>query len=133
MRSIGETALNRLAKGIAVCLIAYLLILQGLVTAYARTLMATDQFYPAFVICAPSGQKDSAKGDPLEHAAKECCVALCKTACAAGPSLEPSPADLSAFLPIAKEDKVSRHASQQGPPGEPGALQDARAPPSFSI
>lgn len=37
------------------------------------------------------------------------------------------------FRPILSNDDPLRPRSQRAPPGEPGAIKDARAPPAFSI
>lgn len=123
----------RRATGLLVGLVAYLILLQGLATAYAKTWMAIDQFGPAFIICSPSQAADRPNADPLEQIIKECCTALCVAASAAGPTLQPSETGTFRIPPIRTDDEPLCPTSRRAPPGEPGAIKDARAPPSFSI
>jgi hypothetical protein len=132
MRHIARSGPERLKAGLLFGLLAYVLLLQGLTSSYAKTLMTTGQFDTAFVICAPSGQKDILPVDPLEQVASDCCVALCKAASSAGPATEPPSDDEYTILPLVL-------GSEHLPATVPGlssrlssTTPEARAPPLFS-
>jgi len=133
MRSLGISRARGVAGFALPLLLAYLFLLQGLAVAYAKTLMATDQFGPSFIICAPSGNTEQPLDDPLEHMAGECCKALCEAVSAVGPIIEPSPSISPPTFPLVIRAKEFRPGAQRGPPGEPGAIPEARGPPHFSI
>lgn len=124
---------RRRATGLLVGLVAYLILLQGLATAYAKTWTAVDQFEPAFIICSPSQAADRTNADPLDQIVKECCTALCVAASTVGPTLQPSETGTFRIPPIRTDDEPLYPTSHRAPPGEPGAIKDARAPPDFSI
>ena len=132
MRSICGTR-NRAAGYVLMLLLVYVLLLQGLASAYARTLMATDQFAPALVICAPSGKTDQPSTDPLEHVAQSCCNALCEAAASIGPSIKPSSRELPWLVPLLTAADFDVSPVQTAPPDRPDTLPDARAPPHLSI
>lgn len=114
-------------------LLAYVILLQGLATAYATTLMATDQFGPSFVICAPSGNADQPASDPLEDVAQKCCRALCKAASMAGPVIEPPASGTHWLVPTASLVSAFPSIFRAVPTGRQGTLPEARGPPRFSI
>lgn len=121
------------ANGLLVGLAAYLILLQGLATAYAKTSIAVDQFGPAFIICSPSQTADHQIADPLEQIVKECCTALCVAASSVGPTLQPSDTETFGLPPVTTDNKPFSPSPRHTPPGEPGSIKDARAPPAFSI
>jgi hypothetical protein len=133
MRNRGTSRGGCLTAGLMIGLITYLVLLQGLATSYAKTWMAVDQLAPAFIICSPLGTADQPDVDPLELIVKECCSALCAAASSVGPTLQPSETGSFEFRPVLSNDDPLRPRSQRAPPGEPGAIKDARAPPAFSI
>ncbi|APH74859.1 hypothetical protein [Aquibium oceanicum] len=133
MRSLGISRARGVAGFALTLLLAYLFLLQGLAVAYAKTLMATDQFGPSFVICAPSGKTEQPLDDPLEHMAGECCKALCEAVSAVGPIIEPSPSLSPLAFPLVIRAKEFKPGAQRAPPGEPGTIPEARGPPHFSI
>lgn len=133
MRCVGKPKDGRLTAGLLAGLIAYFILLQGLATAYGKTWMAVDQLGPAFIICSPSNTADQPGVDPLEQIVKECCAALCAAASAVGPTLEPPETGWFGFRPILLNGDPLPPGAQRAPPGEPGAIKDARAPPTFSI
>lgn len=131
--SIIDRKRDRKASIVLLALLAYVMLLQGLATAYARTLMATDQLAPAIVICAPSGKTERPPADPLEHVARKCCNALCEAAAAIGPSIKPPGGELPwgvTFASLANFDMFPAQALQ---PDKHHALPAARAPPHSSI
>lgn len=112
---------------------AYVVLLQGLVSAYANTMASTDPFGPGLVICAPSGKTDPLGKNPLEQTTKDCCGGLCKAAGSLGPVVDGPPAGLIIAFPI-------RVASDIPWSVEPSALhsrlypfKEARGPPALSI
>lgn len=133
MRSARKPRDRRLTAGLLVGMLAYFMLLQGLTAAYAKTWMAVDQLGPAFIICSPLGAADGPDVDPLEHIVKECCSALCAAAGAVGPTFQPAETGSFEFRPLLTDVDLLRPSVQRAPPGEPGAIKDARAPPAFSI
>lgn len=133
MVSAGGSKLKRIAGLCLPLFLAYLLLLQGLATAYAQTLMKTNQLDPAFVICAPSGQTDQLPDDPLEQVSKNCCNALCEAALSVGPSVQSPTAEIEWIFPDEAAAYLIPHPSQTAPPGQPELLPQVRAPPFFSI
>lgn len=112
-------------------LIAYVLMLQGLVSAYAQTAMAASVNDPAFVICSPLGTADEHPDHPLKDLARDCCSTLCQVAASLGPSLIPD--EPAAFpLPARPSETHGRASYTEAPPPDPARLPDARAPPFFS-
>jgi len=65
----------------------YVLLLQGLISAYAKTVVEIEQSVPALVICTPSGKLHSTPSDPLVFFSKDCCAAIYKAAATTGAAL----------------------------------------------
>lgn len=133
MRSARKSSDRRLKAGLLVGMMAYFVLLQGLAAAYAKTWMAVDQLGPAFIICSPSDTSDQPDPALLEHIVKECCSALCAAASSVGPAQQPAETGLFEFRPILTHVGPLWPSTQYAPPGEPGAIKDARAPPAFSV
>jgi hypothetical protein len=126
---------DRLTGGLLAALVAYVMLLQGLVSAFAQGALAAPQPGSTFVICSLTGAVPGAEGttdDPLERAAHHCCAALCHAAAAQspilpaidlGPAFEPQTEALSHFPTF----------QEQLRPSVAGLLPEARAPPFFSI
>lgn len=112
-------------------LLAYMLLFQGAVSAYARSSMAADQLGSGIIICAPGGS-DPQIGHPLAGLAHDCCSSLCQLACSIGPAAAPvSDLIIPGLLPLDLAHPqliITRTA-----PNELGLSRDARAPPPFSI
>ena len=87
--------------GLVMGLLIYVLLLQGLASAYAKTITMIGESDPGFVICAPSGKDYSSPDDWLEFLGKDCCAAFCKAAASSGPTLEPVSLDLLSLMPHA--------------------------------
>ncbi|KAB2704465.1 MULTISPECIES: hypothetical protein [Brucella] len=120
--------------GLAVGLLAYLILLQGLASAYAKTVMIISPSAPVFVICAPSGNKYSSPDNPLGFLGKDCCAALCKSAASSGPTVPPVWLDLLALIPHGSPGERMQPLEKGDPPDilvVPSL--GARAPPSFFI
>jgi len=136
MRSMRRILADRLAAGLLAAVVAYVMLLQGLVSAYAQGALAGSQPGSAFVICSPTGAipgTDDTPGDtPLERAAHDCCAALCQAASSHSPIL---PAiDLGpAFVSEAHTRLHFQNKHSVRPPSILGLLPEARAPPFISI
>src|SRR5690606_27387019 len=99
LRSIRQ---DRLMAWLLAALISYMLLLQGAVSAYAKSSMAAHELGPTFIICAPSGEDYSDIAHPLAGFAHDCCSSLCQLACAAGPADLPE----AAALPVTLQQTV---------------------------
>jgi hypothetical protein len=120
---------DRLSAWLVAGLAAYVLLLQGLTTAYAKGAMA--DIGAVLVICAPSGERPQTDV-PLDVLAKECCGALCKSACATPPGLAGS---VQAQLAAPVTERGARHqdGGPRATPRQTGHGGGARAPPMLSI
>lgn len=132
MHSMRELLKDRLLTWSMAATIVLAMLLQGLVAANARTVMAADGTSPAYVLCSPTAIADPGDNHPLKDLARDCCSTLCKLACAGGtlaapaaivlpaPETSVTPAWVPAPAPTAPE-------RAEGPP------PPARAPPHISI
>jgi len=121
---------DRLTAWLLAALISYMLLLQGAVSAFAKSSMAADELGPTFIICAPSGEHYH--GDhPLADFAHDCCSSLCQLACATGPAALPEAAALPATL---KQTVLAwaAIAADLAAPSDLGLAGEARAPPALS-
>lgn len=110
--------------------VVYLLLSQGLISAYAQTAMAASQAGPRFIICSPLGS--TSDEDPIKSLARECCSTLCQVASAIGPSLPPSSVAF-VFKVEARPPKWRPAGAARGPPSLTRRVPEARGPPSLSI
>lgn len=133
MRNSGTVRRRHWKDGLFLGVLAYVLLLQGLATAYATTLMATDQFGPTFVICSPSGNSIQPAGDPLEDVVDKCCNALCQATSMTGPVIEPPGGGAHWLVPVESLANEFPSISRPVLPGELGAFPEARGPPRFSV
>jgi len=123
---------DRLTAWLLAGLIACLLLLQGTLSAYARSSMAAERLGPGFIICAPSGNDYSQVEHPLAGFAHDCCSTLCQLACAIGPAAVPVN-DLAAPRLLQLEPVGPEQTAAATSPSEAGLTGDARAPPLFSL
>jgi len=112
--------------------VAYVLLFQGLVTAYAQTTMAVAEAGPRFILCSPGGGAAAGDEDPIKALARDCCSTLCQAANAIGPLLPSSPL-VFAFKVDARPAKWRPTGTVRGPPSETRLVPEARGPPSLSI
>lgn len=119
--------------GLLAGLITYFMLLQGITAAYAKTWLEVDQLGPSFIVCSPLNTADQPEVDPLKHIVNECCTALCAAAASIGPTILPSESGSLEFQPVLIDVDPCLPSGQRAPPGEPGAIRDARAPPAISI
>lgn len=125
---------DRLSGGIFAALVAYVLAVQGLLSAFAQGALAAPRPDTGFVICSLAGGV-SARPDrshlPLERAAHHCCAALCHAAAAHSPAL-PAADAAPAFL--SREGGKPQAFSPHVPllPAVLGLAAEARAPPFLS-
>lgn len=110
--------------------VVYVLLSQGLLSAYAQTVMAASEAGPRFIICSPLG--GSADEDPIKALARDCCSTLCQAASAIGPLLPSSPV-LFAFKVDARPAIWRPVGAVRGPPSEARLVPAARGPPPFFI
>ncbi|WP_142849939.1 hypothetical protein [Telmatospirillum sp. J64-1] len=112
--------------------ISYVLVVHGLITAYAHAAMAVPQSGLPFILCSFQGNTAPDTAHPLQDLAHTSCSAVCQAACAAAPMVSAEAHavvfDLGAETRIARSDQISR-----APPADPGRVPEARAPPSFSF
>lgn len=130
MRGLRRIFGDRVSGGVIVVALAYTLLLQGLLGAYARTALAApgDEGPAAFCysLAAPDGEPA-----PLASLAHDCCGLLCKTACAAPAAL--AGGDLGAAFAAAAPLAPGRGAQPDAlSPPALELLRSARAPPAFS-
>ena len=108
--------------------LAYGLLLQGLLGAFAHGALAATAAEPGLAIC--SGAADGPGDQPLRDLADACCATACQSTC--GTALPPGGASAPAMA-TAPADGV---AAVDGPPWHPASLglrRDARAPPALAI
>lgn len=110
--------------------VVYVLLSQGLISAYAQTAMAVSEAGPRFIICSPLG--GTADEDPIKSLARDCCSTLCQAAGFIGPSLPPSSVTF-AFKVESRPVKWRPAGTVRGPPSENRRVPEARGPPSFSV
>lgn len=110
--------------------VVYLLLSQGLISAYAQTAMAVAEAGPRFIICSPLG--GTSNEDPIKALARDCCSTLCQVASSIGPSLPPSSVAF-AFKVELQPAKWRPAAAVRGPPSRSRLVPEARGPPSLSI
>jgi hypothetical protein len=126
---------DRLTGGLLAALVAYVMLLQGLVSAFAQGAFAAPQLRSTFVICSLTGAVPGTEGttdDPLERAAHHFCAALCQTAASHSPILPT--ADLGpAFEPQIEAQSHFSTLQDQPRPSAARWFPEARAPPSLSI
>ncbi|WP_163269274.1 hypothetical protein [Chelativorans alearense] len=127
---------DRLRGGVLAALIAYVMLLQGLVSAFAQGALAAPQPGSTFVICSLTGAVPGTEGTvgdgPLERAAHHCCAALCHAAASHSPALPT--ADLGpAFVPEAGTPPHLPALEVSPRPSALGLSCEARAPPLHSI
>lgn len=127
---------DRLTAGLLAALVAYVMLLQGLVSAFAQGALAAPQPGSTFVICSLTGAVPGTEGpvddSPLERAAHQCCAALCHAAASHAPILPT--VDLGpAFEPEAEARPHFPTHDVSPRPSPSGLLPEARAPPLFSI
>lgn len=127
-RSRIGTGAPRLTLG---AVLAYLLVLQGLIAGYAQSAMAADANGPAFVICSPLGTADVEEGHPLADLGRECCSTLCQSACAVGPGV-PGNGGPVLHAPATCGMPAILSAGAPAHPADHGLSPDARAPPFIS-
>lgn len=116
---------DRLTAWLVAGLAAYVLLLQGLTTAYAKGAIADTG--AVFVVCAPSGEQPQTDA-PLDVLAKECCGALCKSACASPPVVG-VPAQAPLIAPVLEQASRHEEVAPRATPRETGHGGGARAPP----
>ena len=110
--------------------VVYLLLSQGLITAYAQTAMAVAEAGPRFIICSSLGEANDE--DPIKSLARDCCSTLCQVASAIGASLPPS--SIAFAFKVESRPATWRPAGTvRGPPSETRLVPEARGPPSLSI
>lgn len=106
------------------------ILLQGLVTAYAQASMAAWSASSSSVICsihsAPSTDADA----PLKDLARHCCSTLCQVACAIGTGLMEQPVAVS-FDSIVAKDTIAFPLAVRAPPGQFVTAGQARGPPAL--
>lgn len=122
---------DRLLACLLAGLFSYMLLLQGVVSAYALTSMAADDLGPNFVICTPSGLDATHINHPLADIAHECCSSVCQLACAVGPAAAPTSL-VVALERISVATTQPEHVAPITAPAELGLSSEARAPPAFS-
>jgi len=130
MRGLRRILGDRVSGGVIVVALAYTLLLQGLLGAYARTALAAPDAEGLAAFCYSLGLPD---GDPapLESLAHDCCSLLCKAACAAPAAL--AGGDLGAAFAAAAPLSPGRGMqAERLSPRALGLLRSARGPPAFS-
>lgn len=137
MKAIRRALNGRHFSPVAVVLVAWLVLAQGVLGAFSGAVMASAAVGdPAFAaICAspvsapsPLGDSTGRPGHPVSH---DCCTVACQAACAGGSAL------LAAATPVAFvgvfSDVFSRTATSRRGADDRGFRAEARAPPSLSI
>ncbi|MCX5577165.1 hypothetical protein [Kaistia terrae] len=110
--------------------VVYVLLSQGLISAYAQTVMAASEAGPRFIICSPLG--GASDEDPIKALARDCCSTLCQAASAIGPLLPSSPV-VFAYKADVRPAKWRPAGAVGGPPSKTRVVPEARGPPSLSI
>lgn len=115
--------------GAIVSLIAYLVVLQGLLGAVADGAMAAPAAVPGGVLCsggfAPTDPDDT--GRDADHAT--CCMALCRAACLSGACL-PGDGSASAFGRVSDPAQTVAETNRAGAQHAGRLRPEARAPPA---
>lgn len=132
MQGFRDIRRDRLSAWLLTGLLAYVLLFQGLVSAYAKAAMAADAAGPQFVICSPLGTAGEADAHPFENLAKDCCPHLCQAMCGAGAWL-PGPSAEPAAFTLSSQLNWSCNAAPRAPPSETGLVIGARGPPVPTI
>lgn len=130
MRIMRLLMADRGLGGAIVSLIAYLVVLQGLMGAVAGGTMAGSAPSPATVLCSGAlvPTDDTGSGPDAGHAAA-CCTALCRATCLTGACLPPTPASLP--LPrTALSGAPMAVAVAAAAPRAVRLVPEARAPPA---
>ena len=120
---------TRMTGGILAVVLAYALLLQGLVGTYAQATMATAG--PATAICSHAGTTGTGGDHPLKDLAHDCCSAACQATCAIGAALTPG-CDLGPVFHALPSPAWRPHPDNGKPPRSLGLVREARGPPSFS-
>ncbi len=108
--------------------LALVILLQGLVTAYAQASMTAWSAGPSSVICSVhSTQSDD--DVPLKDLARHCCSTWCQAACAVGTGLLEQPFTVS-FDSVVTRDTVAFPLIVRAPPGQFVTAAQARGPPA---
>ncbi len=131
MRGIRTIWRDRLVAWLATGLLVYLILLQGLVSVYAKSAMAADSFGPAFVICSVDGAVEGDTDHPLNNLARDCCSTLCQVACATGPVV----AGTAEAFPYARDLCLAASfplRSTVVSSADAGLTAEARGPPAVS-
>ncbi|MCX5520876.1 hypothetical protein OSH10_20760 [Kaistia defluvii] len=110
--------------------VVYLLLSQGLISAYAQTAMAVSEAGPRFILCSPLG--GASDEDPIKALARDCCSTLCQAASTLGPLLPSSPV-VFGFKVEVRPAKWRPAGTVRGPPSETRLVPEARGPPPLSI
>ncbi len=131
MQTLRNIKQDRVTAWLVAGLLAYMLLLQGNVSAFAKASMAADAAGPVFIICAPGGEDYSQATHPLAGLAHDCCSSVCQLACSIGPAALPVAEQFAPTLPLLAP-KRAKPTFLGNAPGELGLTSDARAPPSFS-
>lgn len=105
------------------------ILLQGLITAYAQASMAAWSAGPSSVICSVHAPPTDADA-PLKELARHCCSTLCQAACAIGTGLTQQLVAAS-FDSIVTKDTVAFPLAVRAPPGQLVIAAQARGPPSL--
>lgn len=123
---------NRLKGGITALLIAYVMLLHGLLGAYAQAAMSGDsQTAPLFVLCDTYGLVAHQEGGyPHGSEPGERCKILCQSACAFGVILAGGTTALALGSQASQAPAGSLLASDGM---RLVTLPGARGPPSFSV
>src|SRR5690606_17066946 len=131
MQALRNMKQDRVTAWLVAGLLAYMLLLQGAVSAFAKGSMAAGELGPTFIICAPSGEDYAQTPPPLAAFAHDCCSSICQLACSVGPVALPVAELHAPALPLLAPVHASR-AVLSNAPAERGLTSDARAPPPFS-
>lgn len=119
---------DRLSAWLVAGILGYLLVFQGVVSAYALTSMAADN--PGTnVICTYHGV--STLDQELADLSPECCLSLCQIACATGAMAEPAGVSLTLQRRSVQLGQPKNIAPLKAPI-QLGLIAEARAPPAFS-
>ncbi|WP_210161291.1 hypothetical protein [Nitratireductor pacificus] len=125
---------DRVAAGLMAGIIAYLLIFQGVATAYAGGVMAGGDTAAGFVLCTPASDAPvlPGNGERPGGSVHDCCIAQCRTGCVLSPALPAALAGLDLTFPVSAAPRWPTSALPM-PAHAQGLAAEARAPPSFSI
>lgn len=128
MRTIRLLMADRGLGGAIVSLIAYLVVLQGLVGAVADGAMAGSAPSPGAVLCSGgiAATGDDGTGPDAGH--PPCCTVLCRAACLTGACLPPAPAAMPG-TPTGTPGATMAEAVPAAGPRTVRLVPEARAPP----